>query len=81
MKASELLLSLKHETLQVQRLDDCISVKYQDCYVKDGIALIDAHGYGQDFESACEHYLKLIRGETLIFEGTLCKRHEVKILG
>lgn len=85
MKASDKLLSLENEQLEVSciktRNETAITVCYQDCDVKDGCFLKGEYGVGQTFEEACENYLNLIRGKTLVFNACSDARHEVKVLG
>lgn len=85
MKASDILLSLENERLEVFRIqtrcEPSIGVCYKNCEVKDGYFLKGEFGVGQTFEEACESYLNLIRGKTLVFKAYSDARHEVKILG
>lgn len=80
--ASDILLSLSGESLDVNKdVDGNICVAYRRADVKDGIALVGMCGRGASFESACEDYLKQIRGKTLVFNAESPSRHEVKVLG
>lgn len=84
MKASEILLSLSNESLEVWRYQTNsggIGVCYKGCEIKDGPFLITAHGGGTTFEEACEAYLEKIRGETLVFNACSPSRYEVRVLG
>lgn len=82
MKASEILLSLERERLEVCSLDGgIITVQYQNCDVKDGYFLEALYGRGRTFEDACEDYLKQIRGRTLVFNAYSKNRRETKVLG
>ena len=81
MKSSELLLSLDGEHLEVFRNVRGICVEYKGAEVKEGMFLKDAYGVGEDFESACDDYIKQIRGKTLVFGACTNSRREVKILG
>lgn len=81
MKASEILLSLQNEHLEVwkyQTKDGGIGVCFQNCEIKDGCFLIGAHGGGKTFEEACESYLERIRGKTLVFNACSPSRYEVR---
>lgn len=80
-KSSDILLTLEHASLEVWKLSDGkVCVKYGNCFINDGIALIDAYGRGSDFELACIDYLARIRGKTLVFES-FGKKKEVTVLG
>lgn len=85
MKASDILLSLENERLEVFRIktrcETSIGVCYKNCEVKDGYFLKGEFGVGRTFEESCENYLNLIRGKTLIFEAYSDARHEVMVLG
>ncbi len=80
--ASDILLSLSGESLDVNKdVDGNICVAYRCADVKDGIALVGMCGRATSFESACEDYLKQIRGKTLVFNAESPSRYEVKVLG
>lgn len=84
MKASEILLSLSNESLEVWRgqTNSCeICVHYKNGEIQDGQFLIGAFGVGATFEEACEAYLEKIRGKTLVFNACSPSRYEVRILG
>ena len=83
MKASEILLSLGNESLEVWRYQTNsggIGVCYKGCEIKDGPFLIGAHGRGTTFEEACESYLEKIKGKTLVFNAYSHSRYEVKFI-
>lgn len=79
MKSSDVLLSLEHRNLEVGKdINNDVYVDYKDAYVKDGIAMVGVAGRGKDFETACDDYLRQIRGKTLYFAKS---KKEVQILG
>ena len=81
MKASDRLLALENKRLMVFRdIYNNICVHYEDCYVKDGVALRGITGRASDFEYACEDYLRQISGETLVFNAFSDTREEVRVL-
>lgn len=81
-KASGILLCLEGERLTVFKnsLGETV-VMYERCDVKEGLALAGVFGRGNNFESACEDYLKKIRGRTLVFRAGMKERKEVIVLG
>lgn len=82
MKSSDILLSLEFYHLVVSRCgEDWVSVHYEDAKVKDGVCLVFDPGRGPDFESACDDYLKKIRGKRLVFNAGTEDRHEIVVLG
>ena len=82
MKASDILLSLEGEHLEVWKAPDGdICVSYQHCDIKDGYFLVGSFGAGKTFEEACDEYLKQIRGKTLVFNACSKSRKEIKVLG
>lgn len=82
MKASDILMSLEHEHLEVFKdMDGNVCVEYRGCDVKDGYFLRGVVGRGNTFEEACEDYLKQIRGKILVFNAYSDSRKEVKVLG
>lgn len=84
MKASEILLSLCNESLEVWRFqtNSCkIGVHYKNGETKDGQFLIGEFGVGATFEEACEAYFEKIRGKTLVFDAYSPSKREVTILG
>lgn len=80
MKDIERLLSLgKH--LEVWKLpSEEIAVAYQDCFIKDGMFGVGMFGVGESFDEACADYIQKIAGQTLVFDGLLQKREEVRVL-
>lgn len=82
VKSSDILLSLNGFYLVVFKdINDKICVRYENCEVKEGYALVLMVGRGNDFESACDSYLSQIRGKTLVFNSTSENRKEVTVLG
>lgn len=81
MKSSDLLLSLSSEHLKIWKVGDTVCVNYHYSWLKDGSALLGVFGRGQDFESACDDYLRQIRGKYIVFDQPGCKRKELYILG
>lgn len=79
MRASEKLLNLKHHHLEVFRSNDKIGVCYQDADVLEYPCRKSEYGIGHDFEEACENYLNIISGKTLVF-GYGKTRKELTIL-
>ncbi len=80
MKDIERLLSLG-KRFEVWKLPgEKIAVAYQDCYVKDGMFLVDTFGVGTSFDEACADYMQKISGKTIVFDGTKRKREEVRVL-
>lgn len=82
MKSSDILLSLDMECLEVSKNNSGgINVCYAGAEIKDGFFLCSCFGRGNNFEEACDDYLSLIRGKTLVFNACSKDRREVKILG
>ena len=81
MKSSEVLLSLDNECLEVFKTCRGVCVKYRNAEIKDGMFLISEYGTGIDFESACDDYLKKIRGKKLVFNAETKNRTEIVVLG
>ena len=82
MKSSDILLSLRNETLKVWRVDQTVCVKYEDAWVNDGVTMSSSFGRGRNFEEACDDYLSKIRGRRLTFDGYRHKNiKEVTVLG
>lgn len=82
MKSSLILLSLENERLVVWKIDNnIVCVRYENCEIKDGCALLTTFGRGSDFEDACRDYLAKIRGKTLVFNAYNETRREVTVLG
>lgn len=88
MKASDILLRLEGKPLKVWAKDGdvyptkYVCVKYAWSSVEG--AGRDVHGYGKDFETACEMYLDMIRGRTLIFvdgDNDDAEQERVRVLG
>ncbi len=81
VKSSETLLSLEGEHLEVFRNPDGVCVLYKNAEIKDGCVLVSEYGVGTDFESACDDYLRKIRGKKLVFHAYSECRKEVIVLG
>jgi hypothetical protein len=80
MKSSEILLSLD-EHLEVFKNSRGICVEYKNAEIKDGYFLVSTFGVGEDFEAACDDYLRKIRGKKLVFNACTSYRKEVTVLG
>lgn len=82
MKASDKLLKLEGHHLTVFKSADegQVAVCYEDAWVKDGLFLRGEFGHGVNFEEACEDYLNIISGKTLVFDVFDGKREEVRVL-
>lgn len=81
MKSSELLLSLDGESLDVFYNVHGICVRYKGAEIKEGAFLTSVYGTGTDFESACDDYIRQIRGKRLVFDAYSNKRREIMVLG
>lgn len=57
-----------------------IGVNFQNCDIKDGDLLIDKFGRGITLNDACEDYIRIITGKTLVFDGCTEKRKEVLVI-
>ena len=90
MKASDILLTLTGKPLKVWAEEGNIMemrpyrvcVKYAWSSVEG--AERDVYGYGKDFEEACDIYLDMIRGRTLVFangDDKDTKQEVVRVLG
>lgn len=90
MKSSNILLTLTGKPLKVWAEDGNIMeghlyrvcVKYAWSSVEGAERAI--YGYGKDFEEACDMYLDMIRGRTLIFadgDDKNAKQEIVRVLG
>lgn len=81
MKASDRLLALENKRLMVFKdVSNNICVHYEDCDVKDGVALRGVCGRAATFEYACEDYLRQISGKTLVFNAFSDTREEIRVL-
>ena len=79
--ALEKLLRLNIEPLIVDKdINDRIMVSYNHCDIKGDGVLIGKVGRGNSFEEACEDYLKIISGKTLVFYAGSDRRREVTVL-
>ena len=90
MKASDILLTLTGKPLKVWSEDgDVFSGRLYHVCVKYAWSSVegadrDVYGAGKDFEEACDMYLSVIRGRTLIFsngDDNSEKQEIVRILG
>lgn len=57
-----------------------IGVHFQNCDIKDGDLLIDKFGRGITLNDACEDYIHIITGKTLVFDGCTDERKEVLVI-
>ena len=80
VRSSEILLSLD-EHLEVFKNSSGVCVEYKNSEIKDGYFLKTEYGTGKDFESACDDYLKKIRGKKLVFNACTSYRKEVTVIG
>ena len=82
MKASERLINTKFP-LKVFKLHNKngkpIGVCFYNCEIKNGYFLISDFGTGFSFEEACENYLELIQGKTLVFDAYRNRKEVVLI--
>lgn len=81
MKSSELLLRLDGERLEVFYNVHGTCVRYKGAEIKEGTFLTSVYGVGNDFESACDDYIRQIRGKRLVFDAYSNKRREIMVLG
>ena len=80
MRASDRLLNLEGKYLEASR--DCegnVMVCYRNADIKKGVGLLGVCGRGRTLEEACENYLELISGKTLVFNA-FDNREEVFVL-
>lgn len=81
MTAADRLLKLESHPLDViKNIDNKYSVHYRDSYIKGNGVLYGKYGTGKTFEEACEDYLNIISGETLVFNAFDENRYEVTVL-
>jgi hypothetical protein len=80
MKSSEILLSLD-EHLEVFKNSSGICVEYKNAEIEDGYFLKTECGTGENFENACDDYLRKIRGKKLVFNACTSYRKEVTVIG
>ena len=82
MSAADRLLKLESHPLRViKNVDNKYSVNYENSHIKGNGVLYGRWGIGDTFEEACEDYLNIISGETLVFNAfDEDMRTEVKVL-
>lgn len=81
MTASERLLNTG-EYLEVfqYKNDGQIGVCFKNSEIRDGHFLVGECGFGNTFEEACEEYLRMILGKTIIFNAYTTRRREIKFI-
>ena len=80
MKSYDRLLNLKRNLVVSKNSNGDITVYYEYSYIKVNGVLIGLYGKGKTFEEACDDYLNLISGKTLIFETLSGNREEIQVL-
>ena len=68
MKASEKLLDTGEFLLVWATTDNKVLVQIQDAYEEDECLLIGHYGHGDDFESACDDYLNVIKNKKIVIQ-------------
>ena len=81
MNSVDRLLALDGHRLRVFK-NNCnlICVEFDRCEVKELGFLIGAHGTGISFEGACDNYMKLIAGKTLVFAAGCDNEERIRVL-
>lgn len=62
------------------RVKSAIGVKFHNCEIKDGAFLVSEFGKGITLSDACEDYIHIITGKTLVFDGCTDNRKEVLVI-
>lgn len=81
MDSVDRLLALDGHRLRVfKNKDNLICVEFDRCEVKVGAFLSGAHGTGLSFEDACDSYMEVISGKTLVFDAGSTNEERISVL-